>query len=391
MDLSPEFVGKQFDTITGDFEVEWAKTGMISNSKIARVIRDRVEEYGIKLVVDPVMVATSGSPLMEEGTIGEMTGLLEETELVTPNVPEAEELAEMRIKTIQDMKDAAEKISEFGPGGVLIKGGHLDTPKIHNILLYDDKFTEYVEPRIPVPGIHGTGCTFSAAITAELARGNKLKSAVQKAGDFLGASVRGRLEIGGGYDTVNPLAQIWKVTGDGEEIEEVQKAAENLTSSPEFVRLIPEVGTNVAMAPKGAREPDDVIGLTGRIIEVKGRPYLSGIPAPGGSEHVANFVLTAMKQNSRIRSGMNVRYSDEILGVCRDLDLKISNFDREKEPSGVKTMKWGTERAIEKFGGVPDVIYDEGAVGKEPMIRLLGEGVLEITETALQIAEKIVR
>lgn len=391
LDLQPEFVGKQFDTLAEDFDIEWAKTGMISNSKIVRVLKNRVKEHGIKLVVDPVMIATSGSPLVEEGTIGELTKLFGKAELVTPNIPEAEELAEMKIKTVKNMREAAERISELGPEGVLMKGGHLNTPKIHNILFYNDEFTEYKEPRVPVPGIHGTGCTLSAAITAKLARGNEMKSAVKKAVNFMAAAVRGRLEIGKGFDVTNPLAQIWKVTGGGREIEDVQKAAENLTNSHEFAHLIPEVGTNVAMAPRGASKTGDVIGLTGRIIKVQEKPYLSGIPAAGGSEHVANFVLTAMKHNSQMRAGMNIRFSEEILKTCRDLNLKISNFDRKKEPTGVKTMKWGTERAIEKFGGVPDIIYDEGAMGKEPMIRIIGEEAFKVSETALQIAEKTVR
>lgn len=387
-DLPSEFVGKQIDTLTRDFEINWAKTGMISNSEIIRAILNRVEKYEMNIVVDPVMVATSGSSLIEKGAIGELTNLLGMAKLVTPNIPEAEELAGLKIKSIQDMKRAAEEISKLGPDGVLIKGGHLDTPKIHNLLYYMGEFTKYEESRIPVSEVHGTGCAFSAAITAELAKENDMKSSIKKALDFTSAAVRGRLKVGGGFDTVNPLAQIWKVTGNGKEIKEVGKAVENLINSPEFGHLIPEVGTNVVMAPEEAQKTDDVVGLTGRIIKVNGEPYQSGIPALGGSEHVANFVLTAKKHNPRMRAGMNLRFSDKILEICRDLDLKISSFDREKEPSNVKTMRWGTERAIEKFGGVPDIIYDRGAVGKEPMIRIIGEGALEVSETALQIAKK---
>lgn len=386
-DLPAEFVGKQIDTVAKDFDVKWAKTGMVSSSEIIGVIKERTKEHGIELVVDPVMTAGGGASLLKEGAFQGLKDLLSEAKLTTPNLIEASKLAEMKIETVDEMKTAAKKISELGPEGVLIKGGHLDTSKIHNLLFYEDKFTEFEESRVPISEVHGTGCTFSAAITAELAKGLGLQPAVEKAGDFMIDAVRGRLEIGGGVGTVNPMARAWKVTGDGDEIREVQRAAKNLVNSPEFGRLIPEVGTNIAMAPKGSQKTEDVIGLTGRIVKVNDKPYLSGFPAPGGSEHVANFVLTAEKHDPRIRSGMNIRFSEEILGKCRELSLEISSFDRRGEPPDVKTMSWGAEKAIEKFGGVPDVIYDRGAVGKEPMLRILGEKATDVSEIALRIAK----
>lgn len=370
-----------------DFDVEWAKTGMVSNPEIIQTLREKIREHNIKIVVDPVMIAASGSPLIKKDSIGELKKLLRQAELVTPNIPEAEELSGIKIEKVGDMKKAAEKISQIEPGGVLIKGGHLEAPKIHNVLFHEGEFTKFKEERVTAKEIHGTGCTFSAAIAANLAKGNDMQDAVREAGKFMVDAVRGRLEIGGGAETVNPMARLWKVTGGGEEVEEVQKAAKELVGSPEFARLIPEVGTNVAMAPENAKKGEEVIGLTGRIIRVGNKPYLSGAPAPGGSEHVANFVLSAMKHDPAIRAGLNVRFSEEILERCQGLGLQISSFDRQKEPPNTKTMRWGTKKAIEKFGGVPDLIYDRGAIGKEPMIRLLGKKATEVSQIALRIAK----
>ena len=116
---------------------------------------------------------------------------------------------------------------------------------------------------------------------------------------------------------------------------------------------------------------------------------MTGYPELGGSEHVANIVLTAMRHDSRIRSGLNIRFSDEILRTCRKLGLRVVSFDRSREPRGVKTMIWGTEQAIKKAGGVPDVIFDRGARGKEAMVRLLGRSPMEVAELALRIAKNI--
>lgn len=387
-DVPADFVGRQIDVVAGDFDMNWAKTGMLSSGEIIRKVRERVSAHDIDLVVDPVMVAADGSPLLSEDALGEMKDFLSEAKLVTPNTVEASVLSEMSVDNLRDMRKSAEKIAELGPEAVLIKGGHLNTPKIHNLLLRDDEFTEFEGPRVPAQKVHGTGCAFSAAITAELAKGREIQSAIDEAGKFMTDAIRGRMEIGGGTDIVNPMAGLWKVTGDGEEIEEVQKAAKGLANTPEFSELIPEVGTNIAMAPKDAETVEDVVGLTGRIVKSGDRPHMSGLPAPGGSGHVGNLVLTAMKHDPEIRAGMNVRFSEEILERCRDLDLTISSFDRRNEPEGVKTMRWGTERAIEKFGAVPDVIYDRGAVGKEPMIRILGERATDVSEVSLRIIKK---
>ena len=143
----------------------------------------------------------------------------------------------------------------------------------------------------------------------------------------------------------------------------------------------------MAMALPGARARNDVVGLSGRIVRVGDRAHIAGFPVLGGSEHVANIVLTAMRYDPKIRAGLNIRFSEEALRACRRLRLCISEFSRGGEPRGAKTMVWGTRRAIEKAGGVPDVIFDRGAKGKEAMIRLLGKSATEVAERALKISK----
>ncbi len=389
-DIPPSFVEKQIDSVAKDFDIEWAKTGMLSNSQIIETVSKKTRTYEIKLVVDPVMVAADGSSLLKEEAIEELIKFIQDAKLVTPNTIEASFLAEMDVENIKDMKEAAKKISNLGPEAVLVKGGHMETENIKNVLYKNDEFTVFKEPRIPISKVHGTGCTFSAAITAELSKGFDLEKSIEKAGSFMNDAIRGRLEVGEGTVSSNPMARIWKTVSDGKEINEVQKAAKKLTKHPEFAGLIPEVGTNIAMAQKGAEDQEEVVGLNGRIIKVRNEPYLAGVATTGGSEHVANFVLTAMEHDPEVRAGMNVKFSEKLLEKCRDLGLEISTFDREEEPEDVdKTMEWGTDKAIRSAGHVPDIIFDRGAVGKEPMIRILGEKATQVAETALKIGEII--
>lgn len=390
-ELPPKFVAQQLDTVVRDFDVEWAKTGMLSSAGIIRAVEARAKKYKLRLVVDPVMVAATGSPLLRKDAVAALVKLLARAELVTPNVPEAEKLACIKIKSVGDMRRAAHIISKFGPRAVLIKGGHLKGREVVDLLYANGKFKEFKSPRIASGPIHGTGCSFAAAITAELAKGSGLQDSVANAKKFIEVAIDGRLKVGKGVMPVNPMAELFSSAEKGRSLEEVWRAVQLLVENPKFAKLLPEVGSNLAMALPGARKTSDVIGLSGRIVKSNGRARLTGFPKLGGSEHVANIVLTAMHHDSKIRAGLNIKFSPEILRACRKLRLTISTFDRDREPRCVKTMTWGTEHAIKRFGKVPQVIFDKGSPGKEAMMRLLGNSPMEVAEIALRLAREVGR
>lgn len=388
-ELPPEFVTRQLDTLMRDFEVKWAKTGMLSNAGIIRAVEAGTKRHKLRLVVDPVMVAATGAPLMREDALEALTKLLACTELVTPNMPEAERLAGFKIRSKADMRRAARAISKLGPRAVLVKGGHLKGRDVVDMLYAVGKFKEFKSPRVISQPTHGTGCSFASAITAELAKGAGLHEAISNAKEFIEGAIEGRLRVGKGVMPVNQMAALFLSVEKGRTLEEVWLAAQLLTEDSEFVKLLPEVGSNIVMALPGGEKTSDVVGLSGRIVRVGDRARLTGFPKLGGSEHVANLVLTAMRHNHRIRAGLNIRFSRKILHACKKLGLSVSGFDRSREPRGVKTMAWGTERAIKKAGKVPRVIFDRGAPGKEAMIRLLGSSPTAVAKLALRVARSV--
>ncbi|MGC8817207.1 MAG: bifunctional hydroxymethylpyrimidine kinase/phosphomethylpyrimidine kinase [Candidatus Hadarchaeum sp.] len=389
MEMPPEFVAKQIDVLMEDFEVKFAKTGMLSSADIIRVVASRIKKYHLRVVVDPIIISASGSPLMREGALSAMKELLSCAELVTPNVHEAERLSGLKIKSIGDMKRAAKKIAGLGPKAVLIKGGHLMKKTVTDILYQKGRFEELSGTRLTEETTHGTGCSLSSAIAAELAKGASLSTAVRNARAFVIQAIQGRLKLGHGVVPVNQMAGIFREVETARALGEVWKAAQLLVKSPKFVKLIPEVGTNIVMALPGAKSRSEVVGLSGRIVRTSNGAVLTGFPELGGSEHMANAVLTAHRFNPRILAAMNIKFSEETLRLCQSLGLSISSFDRIMEPKGVKTMEWGTEQAIKKAGTVPQVIYDRGGLGKEAMIRLLGPTPSEVAHLALKIAEKV--
>jgi hydroxymethylpyrimidine/phosphomethylpyrimidine kinase len=216
-EIPPEFVAKQFDSVAQDIGIDAAKTGMLANSAIVRVVAEKIRRYGIeKLVVDPVMVAKGGALLIEEDAQKTMIQeLLPLAFVVTPNIPEAEVLSQIIISTKEDMKKAASIIYGLGVKNVVVKGGHLAGGIKYGAVdvLYDgNRFIEFTSPWIPTKDTHGTGCTFSAALATLLASGKTLVEAVQGAKDYITEAIRHSWRIGAGQGPVNHLAPILEKT-----------------------------------------------------------------------------------------------------------------------------------------------------------------------------------
>jgi hydroxymethylpyrimidine/phosphomethylpyrimidine kinase len=158
--------------------------------------------------------------------------------------------------------------------------------------------------------------------------------------------------------------------------------------------LIPEVQSNLGMGLTGARTFDDVAAFPGRLIRLHRDIRSVAPPEFAASTHVAKIVLTAMEHDPDKRAVMNIRYEEEMLAACRALNLSIASFDRHEEPKDVKnlegsSLEWGTAQVIRETGEVPDIIYDIGDEGKEPMIRILGRDPGRIVDIALAILERV--
>jgi hydroxymethylpyrimidine/phosphomethylpyrimidine kinase len=206
-DLPAAFVAEQIDDVCGDIGVDAAKTGMLSNEAIIEAVADAITRNGIQnLVVDPVMVAKSGDALLQEAAQSALIErILPLAHIVTPNVPEAEVLSGIEIESETDLRAAAEVIHAKGPHYVLMKGGHLDTSEATDFLFDGDSLTSFTAPRIATKNTHGTGCTFSAAITAYLARGLSVSRAVAEAKAYLQRAIESSFDLGQGHGPLNHM------------------------------------------------------------------------------------------------------------------------------------------------------------------------------------------
>lgn len=203
MEVTPEFLALQLDAIFQDIFPDAVKTGMLSSAALIQVISAKLKEYQAKnIVVDPVMVATSGSKLISDEAIETLkTSLLPIATVITPNIPEASVLTGMEIKTEQDMEAAAKQIYETYHCNVLLKGGHQINDA--NDLLFDGTATWFLGKRIHNPNTHGTGCTLSSAIAANLAKGKSLPEAISCAKEYISGALADGLDLGKGSGPMN--------------------------------------------------------------------------------------------------------------------------------------------------------------------------------------------
>lgn len=383
--IPASFVKKQIDAVLSDIGADVIKTGMLANKEIVEVVAKKIEQYGIQtVVVDPVMVSKSGAPLLrKDAQKALIKRLIPLATVITPNLFEASVLTHKRIDSLDGMREAAIEIWAMGAKHVVIKGGHLKGKAID--LLYDGaNYIEFENPRIETKNTHGTGCTFASAIATLLARGETVPGAVNKAKGFITMAIRAGFNLGKGTGPTNPTAYALNEMARYDVLQEL-KACIEVLKEKKMGDLVPEVSSNLGYALPFAESKEDVAAFPGRIVRFKDSMTTLTGPEFGASQHVANIILTVMKFNPQYRSAMNLRYSKENVSRLEGKGFLIGQFDRKLEPKQVKEMEgssleWGVKEVIRKLNRIPDFIYDEGDIGKEPMIRVLGRTPTEIVE-----------
>jgi hydroxymethylpyrimidine kinase/phosphomethylpyrimidine kinase len=378
----------QLEAVLGDVRLGAVKTGMLYSGEIVRTVSRSLRNVRVPIVVDPVMVATTGGSLSEEGLADELRrSLLPIATLVTPNRHEAEVLSGLKIGGEKDAMKAARAMIKLGAESVLVKGGHMRGRDAVDLLVLKGRTVRLVSPRED-RDVHGTGCALSSFIAGRLAMGDDAEDAARHAKKMIFKSIRASRRVGKGVPCVNPMVALRSEATRPEILTEVETAVEALESILDS-RLLPEVGSNIGYCVDGALEAEDVAALTGRIVRVGSRAKAIGCARFGASKHVARIVLAAHAMDAGTRCAMNIKYSPKAVRACRAARLAVASFDRSKEPEGASSMTWGVSHAIERRGGVPDVIFDKGGHGKEPMIRILGKDPHDVVRKLRSISTKL--
>jgi hydroxymethylpyrimidine/phosphomethylpyrimidine kinase len=368
-EVSSEMIQSQLESVLSDFNINVIKIGMVYSSSTIKTIYSKLKKSKIPIVLDPVFESTTGGVLLQNEAFSFFKKLLVPLSFViTPNIPEAERLAGMKIRTPKDVRTAATKIHYMGAKNIVIKGGHFDGKTVIDYILEKNKFYSFSAKRINRT-THGGGCNFSAALAVNIAKGNDFKNAVKFAKEFSFKSIANSQRIGKG---------VFVTKTEKDEIEEELSGAISKFANLENIsKYIPEVQTNFVFSKKNPKSLDDVLGVSGRIVKVDNDAIVAGSLKYGGSKHVGSAVLEMAKKFPAIRSCINIKYDKEFIKKAISKKLSVSHYERIVEPPKTKTkegntISWGIKNAIKKSSKPVDLIFHEGDLGKEPMIMIFG-------------------
>ncbi|MDI6754093.1 MAG: bifunctional hydroxymethylpyrimidine kinase/phosphomethylpyrimidine kinase [Thermodesulfobacteriota bacterium] len=390
-EIPSDFVARQMEAVISDIGVDALKTGMLINPAIIRAVCQKIRKHRLaKVVVDPVMTAKGGTRLLSpEGEEVLRRELLPLAQVIVPNLSESEALTGKKIKGLKGMREAAVQIHGLGAKNVLVKGGHLSGDPV-DVFFDGRKFYDLEGIRISTPHTHGTGCTTSAAIAVELARGSSAREAVEKAKAFITRAIQFAIPLGHGQGPVNPFALAALESERYRVIQKLKKAFQTLKEK-KLGYLFPEVQSNLGYALPHSRGPEDVAAFPGRFVRLGKEIVKVADPEFGASQHIAKIILTTMMYDTDMRSAMNLRFAGEILGRARKAGFSIGRFDRKDEPGWVKqregsSLSWGVQKVLQKKKDIPDIIFDRGGMGKEPMIRVLGRDPEEVVDKVIRLS-----
>jgi len=384
-EISPSIVEQQIRSVMMDMPPNAIKLGMVYSTPIIETVYRSLKKKSkkIPIVLDPILAAGTGAKLLRtEAYESFVSKLIPLSTLITPNRSEAEKLADTMIKTENDTIEAAKKIRKLGAENVLIKGGHFVSAEVTDLLLDTrGNITKFTNPRLEIKEIHGSGCNFSSAVAAYLAKDIVLSEACRMANEYVHASIRYSLKIGKGLPIANPFSAIYREANKYRILIELQQAVEYLCSLDRFYTLIPETQTNFAYALSNAVNVSDIAAVRGRIIKVENTVAPASYVKFGASSHVASALIAYMSVNPDFRCAINLRFDCQIVDVCKSLFF-ISSYDRAQEPKKIKrregsSIAWGILAALSK-NRLAEVIYHKGDIGKEPMITLFGRNPAEV-------------
>ena len=396
--IPSDIVLKQIKLILEDIKIETIKIGMVYDESIITKIYDVLKNENIPIIIDPIFISTSGQYLIKPDAIKTfIQKLLAIATIITPNINEAIKLSGIKIKTNEDIKKALQKIKEFGPKNVIIKGvtyeeggekGGEDVQqsqkKSIDFLIDENlKIREFSNPLLQIPENHGSGCSFSAALSAFISKGYEISTSCSMANEFVNKALQNLLHIGKGNPVVDTSITMTSLASlKYQVIENLTKAITEVEEIHGLGKLIPETQSNFVYAIANATNVMEVAGVKGRIVKIdETKVKASSCIEFGASKHVASAVLSFMTVHSKIRAGFNLKYDKKIIELLQGF-LVVSEYERQNEPSKFKqkegyTIRWGIREALKKKHNA-NVIYHRGDMGKEPMIIIFGENPAEI-------------
>ena len=379
----------QLEALTQSYPIKYVKIGMIPDSQALDIIVGFIMENDVFVVYDPVTISSAGKRLSTGDLEKEIAlKLFPLVNILTPNFDEALLYAGKKIDEIirtskDSLKDLASIIlKKLNPieKAVVIKSAGKNKDEIFDVILINKNNKEFfktpLKKKLNVSGnVHGTGCVFSSAIAAYLSKGHDTETAIDLAEEYFDEKFTKFIEL-------PDQGKVIDITIPQEEekiINEIKDIYNYISEIREFTKLIPEVRLNISYSFPNAKEKKDIAAIEGRVTIINGYPMASGEIKFDVSDHTARLILTAKEYDETVNCVMNLRYKDNyIMNIQEKTDLICYEFIRDMQPEEIKskehsTMQWLIKESFKNRGQVPDIVWDKGGFGKEPIIRVFGK------------------
>lgn len=391
--LSSEMISSQFKAVLSDFKVDAVKIGMVYDAEIMNEVCRRLKNADFPIIVDPLLFSGTGFDLILKDDLECFRELIIPISyLLTPNLLEAEIISGIKIDSEDALIAAANIILDMGAKNVIIKGGHSLTKNITDFLLTQRRKGVRIErERLKTDMLHGSGCNFSAAVTAYIAQQTQLENACWLANEYVYSGIAGAIRVGRGSSVVDPSVVLQSNSDRFLVLRDLEIAVNDIESIENFGLLIPETQTNIAYSISQPVGLSDVAAVKGRIVKVGNRAKVVDRIHFGASQHVGSSILSYMKKNPLMRSAINIRYDKRMLEIC-ERNYSVSSYDRLAEPQKEKetegmSVDWGVRKAVENNPKL-EIIYHIGDMGKEPMILVFDRNPVALVRKVDSILNK---
>lgn len=368
-------VKSQLKSVLDDFQIDAIKIGMVYDSNTIKAVHAVVKKVKCPVVVDPIIKSTTGTILLKKSAMNNFKKMIIPlATIITPNKKEAKILSGQN-----SIVKAAKKIQEMGAKNVIITGSNETENGIEDFVLEETRSYYLKGKKIKIIN-HGSGCNYSASITASLAMKKTIHDSSLFAKEYVFQSIKNSKSLGKGVNiTFKKQSDIHK---------ELARSIVNFQNIKNISNLIPECQTNFVFSKSKPKKISDILGISGRLVKSGKEVIQSGNIIFGGSQHVATAVLEVSKKFPDIRSAINIKYEKKLIDKAKKKRLMVENYDRKKESKSSKkkensSIAWGVSSCLKSYP--PDIIYHKGDMGKEPMIIVFGNDPSEVIKKILLI------
>ena len=366
--ISTKDIRTQLESVLSDFQIDAIKIGMVYDSSIIKIVNTMIKNQKCPIVVDPIIESTTKKILLKKSAIDSYKRyIIPLATIITPNKKEAKILS-----GTSKAEDAAKELQKLGAKNVIITGFRESEKEIEDFVMEVDNNYILKGKKIKIIN-HGSGCNYSASITASLARKKSIYEATVTAKEYVYQSIKKSKNLGKGIKiTHKEISKIQK---------ELSHSILDFQNIKNVSKLIPECQTNFVFSKNKPKTIKNVLGISGRLVKSGNNVIQAGELVFGGSQHVATAVIQVSKKFSNIRSAINIKYEPKIITNAKKHRMSVLSYDRKNESKKSKSkenssISWGISSCLKS--NIPDIIYHKGDFGKEAMIIVFGETPAEV-------------